>query len=49
MLKGNDIDVVTNTTYEFLSSKSRLVPTFMSETKIREFRIINVFVESRTH
>nr|DAE11908.1 MAG TPA: hypothetical protein [Myoviridae sp. ctBtT5] len=26
-LGGNDIDVVTNTTYEFLSSKFRLVPT----------------------
>lgn len=33
MIKGNDIDVVTNTTYEFLSNKFRMFPTFMSETR----------------
>ena len=49
MLKGNDIDVVTNTTYEFLSSKFHMFPTLMSEPKIRKFRIINVFVASRNH
>ena len=32
-MKGNDIDVVTNTTYEFLSSKFRMFPTFMSEPR----------------
>nr|DAX89032.1 MAG TPA: hypothetical protein [Caudoviricetes sp.] len=49
MLKGNDIDVITNVTCEFLSSKFRMFPTLMSETKIRKSRIINVFVELRTH
>nr|DAN78588.1 MAG TPA: hypothetical protein [Caudoviricetes sp.] len=49
MLKGNDINATTNATYEFLSSKSHMFPILMSETKIRNFRIINVFVASRNH
>lgn len=32
MLKGTDIDVGTNTTYEFQPSKSCMFLTFMSET-----------------
>lgn len=32
MLKGNDIDVGTNTTYEFQPSKSCMFPTSMSGT-----------------
>lgn len=31
MLKGNDIDVVANATYEFLSMDSRMSTTLMSE------------------
>ena len=33
MLKGADIDVGTNTTYEFQPNKSHISPTFMSETE----------------
>lgn len=32
MLKGTDIDVGTNTTYEFQPMDSRMSPTLMSET-----------------
>lgn len=34
MLKGNDIDVITNTTCEFLSMDSRMSPTLMSESGV---------------